>query len=249
MEPFTSLQLHEIAEAGHRVLNPFTEAKLLAVGAATHLRGGEQILDLASGTGEMLCRFAAEFGTGGHGVDLSPVFVDRARSRALELGVADRVTFTEADAGAFRAEPRSYDVVSCLGATWIGGGPAGTVRLMLPALRPGGVVLIGEPYWIDPLPGGVDPGFPVEEFTDLVGTAELLRAAGLELVEMVLADADSWDRYAAEQWWTLDDWLRRHPDHPHRGQVESFLANARQKHLAWQRRYLGWGAFVCRPAR
>ena len=33
-------------------------------------------------------------------------------------------------------------------------------------------------------------------------------AAGVELVEMVLADGDSWDRYAAGQWWPLDEWLR-----------------------------------------
>nr|MBA3523838.1 SAM-dependent methyltransferase [Geodermatophilaceae bacterium] len=110
-----------------------------------------------------------------------------------------------------------------------------------------GVVLIGEPYWTEPLPAGVDPGFPAEEFADLAGTAEKLRAAGLDLVEMVLADGDSWDRYAAAQWWTLDEWLRGHPEHPHRGQVESFLDDARREHLTWQRRCLGWGVFVCRP--
>ncbi len=35
-----SLELHEIAEADHRILNPFTDAKLIAVGVAAHVRPG-----------------------------------------------------------------------------------------------------------------------------------------------------------------------------------------------------------------
>lgn len=38
-----------------------------------------------------------------------------------------------------------------------------------------------------------------DEFTSLLGTAERLAAAGVELVEMVLADQDNWDRYVAAQ--------------------------------------------------
>lgn len=83
--------------------------------------------DLACGKGELLCRWAAEFGTGGVGVDLSEVFLAAARDRADELGVADRVRFEHGDAGAFAAEPGAYDIVSCIGATWIGGGLAGTL--------------------------------------------------------------------------------------------------------------------------
>lgn len=198
----------------------------------------------------MLCRWAQEFGTTGHGVDVSEVFLAGATARAAELGVAGAVSFEHGDAGAYRAEPASYDVVSCLGATWIGGGLAGTVALMLPALRPDGVLLVGEPYWTEPLPAaaleaiGVGP----EEFTSLAVTADRLAAAGVELVEMVLADGDSWDRYAAGQWWTLSRWLREHPQAPQYGQVRDFLVRTRRVHLEHQRRYLGWGVFVGRAA-
>ncbi|WP_240196914.1 hypothetical protein [Nonomuraea lactucae] len=44
--------------------------------------------------------------------------------------------------------------------------------------------------------------------------AERFESAGFELLEMVLANQDTWDRYAAGQWWTLSDWLRDHPDAP-----------------------------------
>ncbi len=39
-----SLELHEIAEADHRILNPFTDAKLIAVGVAAHMRAGTWVV-------------------------------------------------------------------------------------------------------------------------------------------------------------------------------------------------------------
>jgi len=248
MEPFTYLQLHEIAEVGHRIINPFTDDKLMTVGRAAHLTSGTRILDLACGKGEMLCRWAQEFGTTGHGVDISEVFLAAARARAEELAVADRVSFELGDAGEHTAEPASYDVVSCLGATWIGGGIAGTVALMLRAVRPGGLLLVGEPYWTDPAPpAAIETMGAPEAFTSLAGTADRLAEAGVELVEMVLADGDSWDRYAAAQWWALSTWLRDHPEDPRLAAVQEFLEDGRRTHLEYQRRYLGWGVFVLWP--
>ncbi|MBA3420229.1 MAG: class I SAM-dependent methyltransferase [Geodermatophilaceae bacterium] len=243
-----SLELHEIAEADHRILNPFTDDKLMTLAAAAHVHAGTRILDLACGKGEMLCRWAETIGVTGHGVDISEVFLAAARDRAEELGVADRVSFEQGDAGAYSAEPSSYDVVSCLGATWIGGGLAGTLDLMRPPVHAGGLLLVGEPYWTEPAPEAAYEalGVGAEEFTSLAGTADRFAAAGLELVEMVLADGDSWDRYVAAQWWTLDDWLRVHPDDPRRDDVRAFLHRWRRVHLDYGRRYFGWGVFVLR---
>ena len=108
-----TLQQHEISESSHRILNAFTDEKLMLLGEICRLRPGQQQLDLASGKGEMLCRWAERFGTGGLGVDISDVFVPAARARATELGVDDRVRFVHADASTFVAEPAAYDVVSC----------------------------------------------------------------------------------------------------------------------------------------
>jgi hypothetical protein len=63
---------------------------------------------------------------------------------------------------------------------------------------------------------------------------------------MVLADGDSWDRYVAAQWWTIDRWLHDHPGHPDGEEMRQFLAASRRSHLRYQRRYLGWGVFVVR---
>jgi hypothetical protein len=179
------------------------------------------------------------------------VFLAEARKRARELDVADRVRFELGDAGAHRAEPRSYDVVSCIGATWIGGGLAGTIELMRPAVRPDGLLLVGEPYWIDEPPAEVYAalGIPQDGFTSLAGTLDRFTGAATELVEMVLADGDSWDRYAAAQWWTIERWLAAHPDDPEAPGMREFLDGSRRSHMAYGRRFLGWGVFVLRSGR
>ena len=244
-----SLHHHEIAEREHRILNPFTEAKLRLLGEVSRVGPGTRILDLACGKGEMLARWAGWFGSTGLGVDLSPVFLAAARERAGELGVEGAVTFLQGDAGAYEAEAGAFDVACCLGATWIGGGLAGTAALLRPAIRDGGLILLGEPYWIGEPPAAALAafGFAPGDYLSLAGTAERLDEAGLDLLEMVLADGDSWDRYEAAQWRTVAVWLVANPDDEDHEAMVRFLDDNRRTYLRWGRRYLGWGVFVTRP--
>jgi SAM-dependent methyltransferase len=242
------LRLHEIVESGNVIINPLTSDQLDLLGRICRPRPGQRHLDLACGKGEMLCRWAHRYGTGGVGVDLSAIFLTAARARAVELGVTDRIDFVEADAAGYRAELEAFDLVSCLGATWIGDGLVGTLDLMRPALRQGGLILVGEPFWNeDPPPEAlVALGLPEGLLTTLGGTAERLADAGYSLVEMVLASRQGWDRYVAPHWWAADTWAREHPDDPEAAAVLAFAADERDGHLRFGRRYLGWGVFVLR---
>ncbi|WP_245646703.1 SAM-dependent methyltransferase [Microtetraspora niveoalba] len=244
-----SLRFHEIAEARNRILNPLTEDRLALLAEICGVSPGVRQLDLACGKGEMLCRWAAEHGAEGIGVDISEVFLAAAAERARELGVTGRVRFERGDAGAHTVEPGGFDIVSCIGATWIGGGLAGTLALMRPGLRDGGLLLVGEPYWVSAPPPEACEALQVEAdaFGTLIETLDRFEAAGMELIEMVLADHDSWDRYMAPQWWALGDWLRANPEDPEVEEVRAFLERSRRSHLEYGRRYLGWGVFVVRP--
>jgi SAM-dependent methyltransferase len=244
-----TLRQHEIAEAGHRILDPFVEAQLRLLGEICGVDPRTRVLDLACGKGELLCRWAEWFGAGGVGVDLSAVFSAAAGERARELGVADRVEIVQGDAAAYAADAGAFDVASCLGATWIGGGLAGTVALLRPAVREGGYLLVGEPYWVDPPPAEAVRayGFAPDDYVSLEGTAERLDATGLELVEMVLANPDTWDRYEASQWQTVTAWLAANHDDVDDETMRRFRDDNRRTYLRWGRRYLGWGVFVTRP--
>ncbi len=240
-----TLNFHEIAEKNHRILNPFTETKLMLLGEIAGLKPGMRQLDLACGKAEMLSRWVQTYGITGIGVDISPVFLAAARDRAEELGVASSLTFVQADAGKYVPEPAAFDVVSCIGATWIGTGLLGTLKLMNPALKPGGTLLVGEPYWTEEPPqAAVEAiGVPREAFASLVGTLDRFESAGVELVEMLLANQDDWDRYVAPQWSAVYAYLQAHPD---ADDIRQMNEVNRRTHLEYQRRYLGWGVFVLR---
>jgi hypothetical protein len=248
-----SLRFHEIAERNHRILNPFTVEQLMLLGELCRLRPGMRQLDLCCGKAELLCRWSAQWGIVGTGVDISRVFLEAAQQRVAEFGVADRVTLVEADAGSYPIDPGSFDVISCIGATWIGGGLAGTLDLMRPGLRDrDSLLLVGEPYWIGEPP---DEAYDAlvdgdhELFTSLTGTLDRIEAAGLELVEMVLADHHGWDRYEAAHWIAVSDWLRANPASPEAAEIRRQHARYQRDYLTYGRRYLGWGVFVTRLSR
>lgn len=208
-----------------------------------------QLLDLACGKGELLNRWSAYGGISGVGVDISPVFIAAARERALELGVDDRVSFVLSDARDYVIEPNAFDIVSCLGATWIGGGLQGTLAMMRVGLRDEhSLALVGEPFWIDPPPPVVhrDTGGDYEEYTSLAGTLERFHNSGFELVEMVIADQHGRDRYMAMQWLTVSNWLRENPEHPDAPALRAWCSHDQRLYLEHLRRYLGWGVFVLR---
>jgi SAM-dependent methyltransferase len=245
-----SLRFHEIAESNHRILNPLTDEQLMLLGEICRIDSGTRQLDLCCGKGEMLCRWAAEWGLLGVGVDISSVFLEAARQRARELEVLPKLTFVEGDAADYPEEHHQFDIVSCIGATWIGGGLVGTIRLMRQALKDDrSLMLIGEPYWIDEPPQeavDINADGNWNLFASLAGTLDRFESEGMELVEMVLADHHGWDRYVAKQWMTINEWLRRNAHDPDAPALREWNAQGRRAYLAYGRRYLGWGVFVLR---
>lgn len=234
---------HTIRESHHRILNPFTDAQLATLGAALRLEPGTTVLDLACGKGELLCTWARDHGTVGTGVDLSTAFVEAARSRADELRV--EVTFVQGDASGYVADA-PVDVAACIGATWIGDGAVGTLELLHRSLKPGGIALVGEPFWRTEPP---EAGRAIGDFLTLPALVEQVQNAGWDVVEMVLADEASWDRYVAAQWLTLRRFLDEHPDDELAPAFRHELSTAPLEYVTNQRPYLGWGvlALIRRP--
>lgn len=240
-------RIFNITESAHRIHNPITQDKLATLGAALRLEAGARVLDLGSGSGEMLCTWAHDHGIVGTGVDLSQLFTEQARSRAVELGVAERVRFIHGDAAGFVAD-EPVDVAACVGATWIGGGVAGTLELLARSLRPGGLFLIGEPYWRQlPPTEAVAQGCLAHAVADFLSLPQLLASfgeLGYDVVEMVLADQDGWDRYEAAKWLTMRRWLTANPDDELAGEVRAQLTSEPVRYATYSREYLGWGVFA-----
>lgn len=236
-----------IRERDHRIHNPFTAENLATLGRALRLAPDTRVLDLACGSGELLCTWARDHGVTGTGVDISTVFLANAHARAEELAVADRVAFVHGDASTYVAADR-VDVAACVGATWIGGGVAGTVELLRASLATGGVLLIGEPYWRrDPPDEATVAGCHARSRDDFRPLPDLLAhfgELGCDVVEMVLADQAGWDRYVAAQWLAVRRWLDENPDDELAADLRAELTTAPVDHVRYQREYLGWGVFA-----
>lgn len=245
-----------IRESGSRILNPLDASKLASLGRSLRLPVGTRMLDLACGKGEALCTWARDLGFTGTGVDISRAFLADAEARAQELGVTEAVRFLHEDAAEHVAgEP--VEVVSCLGASWIGGGEtweshvSGTLALMRRSLAPGGVLLLGEPWWrsVPDTREGLDGCYAssAESYAELASLLDLFDHEGLDLVGATVADPDSWDHYATPQWLSVRRWLDRHPHHPLAEEMREDLSAAPRRHLLHQREHLGWGVFTLMP--
>jgi hypothetical protein len=69
----------------------------------------------------------------------------------------------------------------------------------------------------------------------------------LDVVEMVLADQDGWDRYEAAKWLTMRRWLDTNPGDVLAEDVRAKLTGELERYAAYTREYLGWGVFALMP--
>ena len=240
-------RIFNITESAHRIHNPFTPDKFATLGAALRLEAGTRVLDLGSGSGEMLCTWARDYAITGVGIDMSRLFVDQARLRAKELGVSEQVEFIHSDAAGYVADEK-VSVAACVGATWIGGGVAGTIALLTKSLCPNGIILIGEPYWLKlPATQEIAKGCGADSISDFLLLHELVASFGdlnYDVVEMVLANQDGWDRYEAAKWLTMRRWLEANSDDDFAKEVRVQLTLEPKRYTTYTREYLGWGVFA-----
>jgi SAM-dependent methyltransferase len=232
-----------VAESAHELQNPTSPEKLLRLGAVLGLGTGSRVLDVASGRGGPALLLAAEYGCTWHGVELSPDFHAVALERIAEAGLADRVTFELGDGAATTHEPESYDAALCLGASFVYGSLADTVDVLAPAVRPGGHVVVGEPYWRRlPLPDDYEDR--KQPWTTLEGTVLAFETSGLTVVSVIASSEDDWDRYETLHWQAVEQWLAANPGDPDAEEIRSRHEQYKRNYLRHQRQHLGWAVFV-----
>ena len=240
-------RIFTISESEHRIHNPFTPEKYATLGRVLRMKPGARILDLGSGSGEMLCTWARDHGINGTGIDMSQLFTAQAKQRAEELGVSERVHFIHNDAAGYVTDEKC-DVAACVGATWIAGGFAGSVELLAKSLKPGGMILIGEPWWRQvPATEEIAQACGVSskaDFLTLPGLVASFGELGDDVVEMVLADQEGWDRYEAAKWLTMRRWLEANAEDDFADEVRAELTIAPKRHVTYAREYFGWGVFA-----
>jgi SAM-dependent methyltransferase len=234
---------YAVAERDHAIQNPTSEAKIRLLGTLLRLSSHTTVLDAGCGKAGPAVLLVQEFGCRITGVERAPEFAAAARERVDAAGLSDRIEVIEHDAAELTLESERYDVTMCLGASFIWSGLDGTLAALIPATRPAGHVIVGEPYWRRwPLPSDVDD----EGYVPLAETAQRFERAGLCVVGLIASSDDDWDHYETLHWRAIDEWLAEHPRDPDAGAFRERSQRSRTQYLEHERELLGWGIFVGR---
>jgi SAM-dependent methyltransferase len=149
-------------EGTERFFRPGYEAHLVSAwipaldGVQAKLERGARVADVGCGYGASTIIMARAFPRSTFvGFDYHPASVERARKRAAEAGVADRVRFEVSSAQEF---PRAdWDLVGFFDALHDMGDPAGAARHVRKALAPDGTWLVVEPLAGDRVADNLNP--------------------------------------------------------------------------------------------
>jgi ubiquinone/menaquinone biosynthesis C-methylase UbiE len=212
----SELDLILIAHSEHFINDPISEDKLRSLGEQLRLGPNHEILDLASGSSGPAIVLAQAFGSRFTCVDWSPSFIRAAREQIQRRGLAGLIEVIEADARTFVFEAERYDVVMCLGASWIFNGMPDILKALAPCVKPGGHVVVGEVYRMSE----AEPATDVFRFS-FHQLLDQFDERGLPVVAYMRASEDDWDRYQSEAARNYVDWLEAHPNHPDAAQVEA----------------------------
>jgi cyclopropane-fatty-acyl-phospholipid synthase len=100
---------------GAETLEQAQEEKLDTVARKLALKEGERVLDVGCGWGAFPLRAATKYGASVLGITLSPPQAERARQRAEEAGVADRVEVRVMDYRDLATSGERFDAIASIG--------------------------------------------------------------------------------------------------------------------------------------
>ncbi len=158
-----------------------------------NVRSGQQVLDLASGTGDLAARYAALVGPQGRVVmsDINAAMLEEGRKRMIDSGHVGNVEYMQIDAEKIPFDDNSFHCVSIAFGLRNVTDKDQALREMLRVLKPGGRALVLE--------------FSHPGSKPLGKLYDLFSFKALPLIgKLVTNDADSY-RYLAES-------IRMHPD-------------------------------------
>ena len=165
--------------------------KRFAIGMAG-VKPGEQVLDLAGGTGDLTSLMAPRVGADGHIVlsDINAAMLRNGRGHLLDQGIAGNVSFAQANAEKLPFPDNSFDLVTMAFGLRNVTDKQRALEAIYRVLRPGGRLLVLE--FSRPV-AALKPAYDFYSFNILP-----------KLGRLIAKDEDSY-RYLAES-------IRMHPD-------------------------------------
>ena len=201
----------DITHRFHVVCNPTSVAKPEELIGLMRLEPGSLFLDIACGKAEMLVRLAEAYDIRGVGVDLSPYFMKDAKELKRQRVPGSNLEFVNVNGAEYhRGNTKNFDLSMCIGASWIYDGHRGTLRAMKCMTRPGGIVMVGEPFFTEKPSEEylTTEDFSRDEFSTHYGNIQIGVEEGLAPLYTMVSNLDDWDRYETLKWYAVDEFAR-----------------------------------------
>jgi cyclopropane fatty-acyl-phospholipid synthase-like methyltransferase len=236
-----------ITHKKHTLLNPMSRVKFEGLLSLLNPEPGCRVLDIGCGKGELLIRLAELSNISGVGLDLSPYFIKDCRDKKNERIPDAHIEFLEIDGAKYALEKDSlYDLSICMGASFIFGGFSGTIDALKKMTVPGGMIIVGEPYWLK------EPDseylkileMKKDDFNSHFKNIEAAEKEGLLCLYTLVSNHDDWDNYETLQWWSAYDHVENHPDDPDNSEILNNINKSKLGYLSYGRNTLGWAIYV-----
>jgi SAM-dependent methyltransferase len=239
----------DITHREHTFCNPMSIEKFEQLISLMRLKPGARVLEIAMGKGEFIVRLAERYGIAGVAIDLSPYCVADAKRKQLERVPEAQLSFLEMDGADYVPEkPESFDLVACIGASWIFGGHRGTLKALIGMAARESWIVVGEPYWRQEPDGAYLAALGADRSTFLkhAENVKVGQECGLELAYTLVSNQDDWDKYEGLQWYAAEEWASEHPEDPDVEEVLNRVRENKALYLKWGRETLGWAIYVFR---
>ena len=241
------MKFFDITHREHILCDPMSVEKIIQLIDLLRLRSNKRVLEIATGKGEFIIRLAEQYDIEGIGVDISPYFISDAKKKHQQRIPKGQLSFVEMNGADYKPEKlESYDLVACIGASWIYGGHRETLKALTEMAASRSWIIVGEPYWKKE---------PSVDFLDAIGEKRsnygthyenmmVGKELGLNLVYTLVSNQDDWDRYEGLQWYAAEEWASENPGDLDVEEVLKRVRNNKENYLKWGRETFGWSIYV-----
>jgi SAM-dependent methyltransferase len=239
----------DITHRDHDIMNPISSCKLNEMIALLRLPAGARVLDIGCGKAEPLVRIAEKYAISGIGVDPSPGMIAESQKRATaRVQPPSHLDFLLADGASFQAAPASFDLTICLGASWALGGYRGTLQALANFTSPQGLVLVGEPYWLqEPAQEYLKlGGIQCDDFATYAGNAAIGLEVDLTPLYVISSSKEDYDRYEWLQVQAAERFAVENPTDPDVPKLLKRMRSHRDLYLRYGRDTMAWAMYLFR---
>lgn len=235
----------DILHRYQEIMNPITEAKLDNLVELLKLNPGDSVLDIACGKGELLVKLVEKYGIKGVGIDKSPYCIKDCNQKKIDRVPGADLVFHLMDGADYKPE-EPFDMTCCIGASRVFGDHEGTLKALSEMTRPGGLILVGEPYWLkEPDSEYLEAeGLTRDSYRSHRENVEIGEQLGLKCLCTVDSDHDGWDYYQTLHWWAAEEYIANNPDDPDNSEIREATEKNKEIYLRWGRDTMGWSLYI-----